>query len=54
MLGPVEIPLPHVPAAGDEGRVFVRPHELEITRVREGASALEARVTHINPAGSIV
>lgn len=54
MLGAVEMPVPHLPAAGDEGRVFVRPHELEITRAREGASALEARVTHINPAGSIV
>jgi sulfate transport system ATP-binding protein len=54
MLGEVEIPLPHVPTAGDEGRVFVRPHELEITRTREGSSALEARITHINPAGSVV
>jgi sulfate transport system ATP-binding protein len=54
MLGEVEIPLPHVPTAGDEGRVFVRPHELEITRTREGSSALEAKITHINPAGSVV
>jgi sulfate/thiosulfate transport system ATP-binding protein len=54
MLGAVEMPLPHVPTGGDEGRVFVRPHELEITRTREGSSALEARVTHINPAGSVV
>ena len=54
MLGPVEIPLPHIPAAGEEGRVFVRPHELEITRTRDGSSALEAKVTHINPAGSVV
>jgi sulfate transport system ATP-binding protein len=54
MLGQVEIPLPHVPTAGDEGRVFVRPHELEITRTREGSSALEAKITHINPAGSVV
>jgi sulfate transport system ATP-binding protein len=54
MIGQVEIPLPHVPTGGDEGRVFVRPHELEITRTREGSSALEAEVTHINPAGSVV
>jgi sulfate transport system ATP-binding protein len=54
MLGGVEIPLPHVPTVGEEGRVFVRPHELEITRTREGSSALEARITHINPAGSVV
>src|SRR5215207_1657717 len=54
MLGHVEMPLPHVPTSGDEGRVFVRPHELELTRGREGSSALEAEVTHINPAGSVV
>jgi sulfate transport system ATP-binding protein len=54
MIGQVEIPLPHVPTGGDEGRVFVRPHELEIARTREGSSALEAEVTHINPAGSVV
>jgi sulfate/thiosulfate transport system ATP-binding protein len=54
MIGQVEFPLPHVPTGGDEGRVFVRPHELEITRAREGSSALEAEVTHINPAGSVV
>jgi sulfate transport system ATP-binding protein len=54
MLGHVEMPLPHVPTGGDEGRVFVRPHELDLTRTREGSSALEARITHINPAGSVV
>ena len=54
MLGHVEMPLPHVPTTGDEGRVFVRPHELELTRTREGSAALEAKITHINPAGSVV
>ena len=54
MLGNVEMPLPHVPSGGDAGRVFVRPHELQISRVREGASALEAKITHINPAGAVV
>jgi sulfate/thiosulfate transport system ATP-binding protein len=54
MLGHVEMPLPHLVTQGDEGRVFVRPHELDLTRLREGSSALEARITHINPAGSIV
>ena len=54
MLGHVEIPLPHVPAGGDEGRVFVRPHELEITRTPDGCDALEAKITHVNPAGSVV
>jgi sulfate transport system ATP-binding protein len=54
MFGHMEMPLPHVPTGGDEGRVFVRPHELELTRGREGSSALEAKITHINPAGSVV
>jgi sulfate/thiosulfate transport system ATP-binding protein len=54
MLGPVEMPLPHIPTSGDEGRVFVRPHELDVTRSREGSAALEAKITHINPAGSVV
>jgi sulfate transport system ATP-binding protein len=54
MLGHVEMPLPHVATGGDEGRVFVRPHELDLTRAREGSSALEAKITHVNPAGSIV
>ncbi len=48
------MPLPHIPTNGEEGRVFVRPHELDLTRVREGSSALEAKITHINPAGSVV
>lgn len=36
------------PAAG-----YVRPHELEIERYRNGDSSLAARVVHINPAGSV-
>src|SRR5262245_51179645 len=54
MFGHVEMPLPHIPTGGDEGRVFVRPHELDVTRTREGSGALEAKITHINPAGSVV
>ena len=54
MFGHVEMPLPNIPTDGDEGRVFVRPHELELTRAREGSSALQAKITHINPAGSVV
>jgi sulfate/thiosulfate transport system ATP-binding protein len=54
MLGHVEIPLPHVPTGGDEGRVFVRPHELELSRAPDGPTALAGKVTHINPAGSVV
>ena len=54
MLGHIEMPLPYVPTGGDEGRVFVRPHELELTRNHEGSSAMEAKITHVNPAGSVV
>lgn len=54
MMGSVEIPLPHVPTNGEEGRVFVRPHELDVSRTRDDDSAIEARITHINPAGSVV
>ena len=54
MLGHIEMPLPYVPTGGDEGRVFVRPHELELTRERDAISAMEAKITHVNPAGSVV
>jgi len=54
MLGHIEMPLPYVPTNSDEGRVFVRPHELELTRERDAVSAMEAKITHVNPAGSIV
>lgn len=54
MLGHIEMPLPYVPTGGDEGRVFVRPHELELTRERDAVSAMEAKITHVNPAGSVV
>lgn len=33
--------------------LYVRPHELEIERAPTGASALKARVLHVNPAGSV-
>ncbi len=60
MLGNVRMPLPQGPAAvngngpGSGSRVFIRPHELELHRTRTGESAMEAKVTHINPAGSVV
>ena len=31
-----------------------RLHELDIERTRQGDGSLEARIVHINPAGSIV
>jgi sulfate transport system ATP-binding protein len=53
MLGNVEMPLPNVPT-GEGNRVFVRPHELDLSRSREGSGGLESKITHVNPAGSVV
>jgi sulfate transport system ATP-binding protein len=50
-----ELPYPDYPHAdGRDASVYVRPHELEIDRVCQGASCLHARVIHINAAGSVV
>jgi sulfate transport system ATP-binding protein len=55
LFGQVEMPLPHVPDNGGEsGHVYVRPHELDIDRMRNGPGTLGARIVHINPAGSVV
>src|SRR5262249_25149261 len=54
MLGHVEMPLPHGGSGGAEGRVFSRRKELGLFRAREGGGGLEAKVTHISPAGSVV
>src|SRR5262249_36571018 len=55
LMGHIEMPLPAVPLNGsDSGHVYVRPHELDIGHSRDGAGSLEARILHINPAGSVV
>ena len=54
-LGSLEIAYPDYPH--DESRAataFVRSHELEIVRARNGRPSLEAKVTHINPARPVV
>jgi sulfate/thiosulfate transport system ATP-binding protein len=54
-LGNIEVAYPDYPH--DESRqatAFVRAHELEIVRTRNGRPALEATVTHINPARPVV
>jgi sulfate transport system ATP-binding protein len=33
--------------------IYIRPHEVEITRVQNGVPGLEALVLHISPAGSV-
>jgi len=37
-----------------EATAFVRSHELDIQRVRNGRPALQANIVHINPAGQVV
>src|SRR5437899_2450924 len=54
-LGSLEIAYPDYPH--DESRAataFIRSHELEIVRARNGRPSLEATVTHINPARPVV
>ena len=54
-LGSLEIAYPDYPH--DESRAataFIRSHELEIVRTRNGRPSLEATVTHINPARPVV
>ena len=54
-LGSLEIAYPDYPH--DESRAataFIRSHELEIVRARNGRPSLEAMVTHINPARPVV
>jgi sulfate transport system ATP-binding protein len=54
-LGSLELDYPDYPY--DDPRAataFIRSHELEILRKRNGRPALEVRVTHVNPARPIV
>jgi len=54
-LGSLELDYPEYPH--DDPRAataFIRSHELEILRKKNGRPALEARVTHVNPARPVV
>jgi sulfate/thiosulfate transport system ATP-binding protein len=54
-LGNLEVAYPDYPH--DESRAataFIRSHELEIVRTKNGRPSLEAKVTHINPARPVV
>jgi sulfate transport system ATP-binding protein len=54
-LGDLEVAYPEYPY--DESRAataFIRSHELEIVRKRNGRPSLEAKVTHVNPARPVV
>jgi sulfate transport system ATP-binding protein len=60
VVGNLELPLPEHPStnanANGNGstKVYVRPHELTVTRHADLGNGLPARVMHINPAGSVV
>ncbi|MGL6097747.1 MAG: sulfate/molybdate ABC transporter ATP-binding protein, partial [Fimbriiglobus sp.] len=57
LLGGRELPLGKGTVVGNgSGRadVYVRPHELDLDRVGDGDSHMRAKVTHVNPAGSVV
>jgi sulfate transport system ATP-binding protein len=54
LLGNWETAYPEYPhAEALPATVYVRPHELEIAAHANGAPSMEARVLHVNPAGSV-
>jgi sulfate/thiosulfate transport system ATP-binding protein len=54
LLGPVEVAYPEYPhAEARPATLYVRPHELDIERIRNGVASLKATVERVNPAGSI-
>ena len=49
----LEVAYPEYPhSEAKDAAVYVRPHELVIERHENGAGSIEARVLHVNPAGS--
>jgi sulfate transport system ATP-binding protein len=55
IVGGLELSYPQHPH--DESRAataFVRAHELDILRARDGRASLEGKVAHVNPAGAVV
>jgi sulfate/thiosulfate transport system ATP-binding protein len=54
-LGSLEVDYPEYPHEDPRAATaFIRSHELEILRKKNGRPALEARVTHVNPARPVV
>jgi sulfate transport system ATP-binding protein len=54
-LGTLELDYPeYTDAESREAMAFVRSHELEILRTKNGRPSLEAKVTHVNPARPVV
>lgn len=54
LLGGLEVAYPDYPhQESRNATMYVRPHELEIDRVANGKSSLQATVSQINPTGSV-
>lgn len=54
MLGALNIAYPEYPhAESRQATAYVRPHELDIEHAPFGTSSLEAKVTQVNPTGSV-
>ncbi len=55
LLGSMEVAYPAYPHAESRAATaFIRSHELEILRQKNGRPSLEAKVTHVNPARPVV
>lgn len=54
-IGDLEVAVPEHGKAQDLPAVgYVRPHDIEIERYRNGTPAIEAKVTHVHPIGPLV
>jgi sulfate transport system ATP-binding protein len=57
LLGHLEMPIGNGRVgngASGHATVFVRPHELDLSKAAEAGKSLQSKVVHINPAGSVV
>jgi sulfate/thiosulfate transport system ATP-binding protein len=57
LLGNVEMPIgdkQFKSSATGDTKVFVRPHELDLTKTAETGNSMRSKVVHINAAGSVV
>ncbi|HEY2784476.1 MAG TPA: sulfate/molybdate ABC transporter ATP-binding protein [Fimbriiglobus sp.] len=57
MVGEVVMPVgTEKMVSGEAGKadVYVRPHELDVSRSADGGNAIRTKVVHVNPAGSVV
>lgn len=52
--GDLEVDCPEQPSAGCDVRLFVRPHELELTTVKGDAPCWQGKVNRVHAAGPIV